>query len=631
MPGTGTNKTESQLNTQANEIYDETTSGANTAVRIGQKFLDLIKTLFTRANPDGGLAQQVLKKNSGTDHDYDWADTNELPAGGVTGQAVRKTTNFDHDYGWADIDEVPDGGTTGQVLKKNSNTDQDIGWADDTDTNTQLSDSQVETAYNNQVSTVSQAEAEAGTSTTIRTWTAQRVAQAIAALETGGGGSSRSLVETVDLNSSQTLDMDYVNTDVTTALTASREITTISNASAANSYKIINIDDPNGFAVTFASGLGVVSYGTANTSSAYSIILYYQTTAPSYVAIFTNSQVAASSVTTSGHTGVLTGDTTVQAALDTVDGLKQPDLGKAITEENLTATYTLDLDSLTGHIARLDMAGLSSNPSFTLSNGTIGGEYLVGIKQNANTLDLTVAGTIYGYSSITTTDNEVSWYRVVRLATSEWLMTKTADATAASGSLTKEVLLSFASAGSAVPTRTDSKVWQETTTKNVSQSLDLTLVDGTTDSTWNLVNNSGFSNGGDGYDNNITDVDSKFNELLGHDYFRSGASNPLASTTVGFNLEGLSSSSYYSIDFWFSSDTTDTPNPNRIEVRCTDDNGNTDQELANSYQNSTTKITYENLRPRTGTDDILIRFEASDTSNELILCTMEIREYDGAI
>jgi len=50
------------------------------------------------------------------------------------------------------------------------------------------SDSEIETAYNNQVSVVSQAEAEAGTSTTVRRWTAERVAQAIAALETGGGG-----------------------------------------------------------------------------------------------------------------------------------------------------------------------------------------------------------------------------------------------------------------------------------------------------------------------------------------------------------------------------------------------------------------------------------------------------------
>jgi len=47
-------------------------------------------------------------------------------------------------------------------------------------------DAEIETAYNNQVSVVSQAEAEAGTSTTARRWTAERVKQAIAALETSG-------------------------------------------------------------------------------------------------------------------------------------------------------------------------------------------------------------------------------------------------------------------------------------------------------------------------------------------------------------------------------------------------------------------------------------------------------------
>lgn len=47
---------------------------------------------------------------------------------------------------------------------------------------TDQTDSEIETGYNNQVSTVSQAEAEAGTSTTVRRWTAERVSQAIAAL-----------------------------------------------------------------------------------------------------------------------------------------------------------------------------------------------------------------------------------------------------------------------------------------------------------------------------------------------------------------------------------------------------------------------------------------------------------------
>jgi len=46
-------------------------------------------------------------------------------------------------------------------------------------------DAEIETAYNNQVSVVAQAEAEAGSATTVRRWTALRVAQAIAALAPG--------------------------------------------------------------------------------------------------------------------------------------------------------------------------------------------------------------------------------------------------------------------------------------------------------------------------------------------------------------------------------------------------------------------------------------------------------------
>ena len=49
------------------------------------------------------------------------------------------------------------------------------------------SDAEIETAYNNQVGIVSQVDAEAGTSTTRAGWTAQRVAQAIAALAAGSG------------------------------------------------------------------------------------------------------------------------------------------------------------------------------------------------------------------------------------------------------------------------------------------------------------------------------------------------------------------------------------------------------------------------------------------------------------
>lgn len=63
-----------------------------------------------------------------------------------------------------------------------------LGYTGETNATADQTNAEIETAYNSQVSTVSQVEAEAGTSTTVRRWTAQRVAQAIAALASGGGG-----------------------------------------------------------------------------------------------------------------------------------------------------------------------------------------------------------------------------------------------------------------------------------------------------------------------------------------------------------------------------------------------------------------------------------------------------------
>ena len=59
---------------------------------------------------------------------------------------------------------------------------------------------------------VSQAEAEAGTATTERVWTAQRVAQAIAALESGGGGGGGvwTVIETIDASAASTIDFTSI-------------------------------------------------------------------------------------------------------------------------------------------------------------------------------------------------------------------------------------------------------------------------------------------------------------------------------------------------------------------------------------------------------------------------------------
>lgn len=59
------------------------------------------------------------------------------------------------------------------------------------------SDAEIETAYDAQVAAASQGEAEAGTEVAIRRFSPLRIAQAIAALETGGGGGGSALTRAV--------------------------------------------------------------------------------------------------------------------------------------------------------------------------------------------------------------------------------------------------------------------------------------------------------------------------------------------------------------------------------------------------------------------------------------------------
>ena len=73
-------------------------------------------------------------------------------------------------------------------------------------------DSEIETAYNNQVGIVSQVAAEAGTSTTAERWTPERVAQAIAALG-GGGGFANPATEDLDMNGSNIIADGLIHAD----------------------------------------------------------------------------------------------------------------------------------------------------------------------------------------------------------------------------------------------------------------------------------------------------------------------------------------------------------------------------------------------------------------------------------
>ena len=76
-------------------------------------------------------------------------------------------------------------------------------------------DPEIETAYNNQVPIVSQADAEAGTSTTVNRWTPQRVGQAIAALGGGGGGYDTFQDEGVAQTQRTTVDFQGAGVTVT--------------------------------------------------------------------------------------------------------------------------------------------------------------------------------------------------------------------------------------------------------------------------------------------------------------------------------------------------------------------------------------------------------------------------------
>lgn len=88
-------------------------------------------------------------------------------------------------------------------------------------------DAETETAYNNQVSVVSQAEAEAGTATTRRGWNAERVKQAILAL---AGGASLPVTDTtavvkgsVDATKLVRIEADGIGAGTTRVLTMADE------------------------------------------------------------------------------------------------------------------------------------------------------------------------------------------------------------------------------------------------------------------------------------------------------------------------------------------------------------------------------------------------------------------------
>ena len=147
-------------------------------------------------------------------------------------------------------------------------------------------DSEIETAYNNQVAIVAQGVAEAGTSTTVYRWTPERVAQAIAAQASGVEtinvetlAATKTLtatdetVQALDPNSaSRNVDLPAVDDGLRFKIintgTASGDILVIRNASAATittlgAGQIVEVTSDG---VTWFTTQGHMKSGSSNTS-----------------------------------------------------------------------------------------------------------------------------------------------------------------------------------------------------------------------------------------------------------------------------------------------------------------------------------------------------------------------------
>jgi hypothetical protein len=150
------------------------------------------------------------------------------------------SSDFDSDFSSKDSDDLSQGTTnlylTGAERSKLSGIE--------TGATSDQSDSEIETAYNNQVDVVSQAEAEAGIATTVRRWTAQRVAQAIAALASGGGAVwgaiTGTLSDQTDLQNALDGKSDTTHTHTASDVTDFDTEVANNTAVTANTAKVTN-------------------------------------------------------------------------------------------------------------------------------------------------------------------------------------------------------------------------------------------------------------------------------------------------------------------------------------------------------------------------------------------------------
>jgi len=220
---------------EVSDAYAITLLSAPVAYQAGQQFKFKANTANTGACSlnVNGLGAVTIKKNNDQD-----TVTGDIEAGSIV-TVVHDGTNFqmlsaDANLTGAEIAFTPAGGLASTDIqsaiseldteKQTKPAEGAFADGDKTKLDTiesgataDQSDAEIETAYNNQVSTVSQAEAEAGTATTVRRWTAERVAQAIASQASGGDatfGDGSDGDVTISTNTTLVADMYYNNLTV---------------------------------------------------------------------------------------------------------------------------------------------------------------------------------------------------------------------------------------------------------------------------------------------------------------------------------------------------------------------------------------------------------------------------------